>query len=102
MDFLELFLEECKIRIKAGKWTLIPRDKNINSIREMGLTLEDVKDIILDLETKDYYRGPTEDHKYKDEYVWEFLVYEDYTIYIKLKLDNSNGVVCLSFHESEW
>lgn len=69
MDFLELFLKECKERVQLGKWTLIPREKNINSIRKMGLTLEDVKDIILDLEVKDYFRGPSEDHKYKGEYI---------------------------------
>lgn len=95
------FLEECKRRVAEGNLILVPRKKNSDSIREMGLTIIDVEEIIMGLEEKDYYRGPSKDHKFQEDYVYEFIVEDIKRIYIKLKLDNSNNTVCISFHEAE-
>ena len=101
-ESLKIFLQECKESVKQGKLDLIPRDKNMESIIKMGLTIFDIEDIICSLTVKDYYRGPSEDYKYKDEYVWEFLKkYDEFRIYIKLKF-NDDKTVCISFHKAEY
>lgn len=96
------FLDECARRTNEGKLKLIPRDKNMTSIYEMGLSIFNVEEIISELQVDDYYRGPSSDHKFPNDDIWEFIShYETYKIYIKLKLDNDDFVICLSFHETE-
>lgn len=99
---IERFLYECARRTNEGNLKLIPRDKNMASIYEMGLSILNVEEIVSELRVEDYYRGPTSDHKFPIDDVWEFIsFYETYKIYIKLKLDAGDLVVCLSFHEAE-
>ncbi len=99
---IENFLNECAKRTIEGKLKLIPRDKNMTSIYEMGLSIFNVEEIISELQVDDYYRGPSSDHKFPNDDIWEFIShYEMYKIYIKLKLDNGDLAICLSFHEAE-
>lgn len=101
---IKIFLEECSHRVLNGKLKLIPREKNMESIYSMGLSIFNVEEIIANLSVEDYEDGPTPDHKYAEDEVWEFITnFEEYKIYIKLKLDDKDDLaVCISFHEAQY
>ena len=87
-----------------GRFTLIRRKKNIDFIREYGLLENDVIEILLDLSYRDFVGGPEPDHEeglegdvFKFIYPWEGI-----QIYIKLRYDPPNNMVCISFHKAEY
>lgn len=50
------------------KFVLANRDKNRSFMLEYGLLINDIKDILLNLEVEDYYKGPEkEEASYEDE-----------------------------------
>jgi hypothetical protein len=76
------------------------------ALLDIGLTgIGAAWDEVLRLHPKDYFRGPTPDYnkrKYPESYVWEFKkMINGSRVYIKLKIDNKRGCVCLSFHK-DW
>lgn len=99
---IENFLNKCAEKICEKGIKLIRRDKNMNSIHSMGLSILVVEEIICELTIEDYCKGPEEDKDRQGEEVWIFLKkVEEYRIYIKLKLDEDDCVV-ISFHEAEY
>jgi len=103
---IEKFLNKSKSLIKSGAFDFVPRKKNMDSIKEAGLTIKHVKEIILELNYKNYYRGPDNDiGSYRKGVVWEFGYNIDGTdFYIKLKIEQRGDkecLVCLSFHKAE-
>lgn len=106
-DQKSTFLREFKALIIAGKLSFIPRRKNLVSLAYYGLTIPDVKDILLELTTSDYYKGPKQDFdRNRPGDIWEFKRKVDETrFYIKLKIDqngNQKMAKCLAFHEDEY
>lgn len=76
--------------------------KNLDSLSNIGLTVQDVKKELLSLEMRDYKSGPELDYSYSGE-VWIFSrVVGNAEFYIKLKIDVANDgtqiLKCLSFH----
>ncbi len=97
------YLEKVKGLVSSGRWSFIPRKKNIDSLASYGLTLQDAKEEILSLNSSDYKRGPEADYSYSGD-VWIFKRSIGGTdFYIKLKIDTANDgleiVKCLSFHD---
>ena len=95
------FLIEFKESIKDRGLHIIPRAKNNQTIRELGLTMSNIREIIFGLGVKDYSKGPELDRDKPGE-VWVFGKQVDgKEIYIKLKLAIIEGVrtsKCISFH----
>lgn len=88
-----------------GKMIFLERKKNIEFLRKYGLLIEDIKDIILNLTPQDCIEGPENDHNTKYEgQIWKFRnsTYLDVTVYIKIRYNPPEEVVCISFHEDEW
>lgn len=78
--------------------------KNIKFLKEWGLLIDDVKDILLDLQPGDYVKGSEQDHldnKEGDIWIFKNSRYLDVCIYIKLRYNPPEEVVCISFHEDE-
>ena len=103
---IKQYLDKIKECIANGHLTFAPRDKNVKFMMEYGLLEEDIKDIILDLDISNYFRGPTKDHNPNlSGDVWEFkyrLELDEYmTIYIKVRYNPPNDLVCISFHLDE-
>jgi hypothetical protein len=97
-DFLKRFKEGCA----CGKFTFIPRRPNLEAITSLGITLTDVKEIILGLTTDNYCRGPEADEDGSAGEVWVFgTVVDGIEIYIKLKVDN-DFAKCISFHQPDY
>ena len=76
------------------------RGKNRKFILEYGLLIEDIKNIILDLEIEDYYKGPDKDKDGYDGEIWIFTPnYEKTKLYIKIRIEKNKLVICISIHE---
>lgn len=106
IEEIKKFLNVAKNLMKAGAFDFVPRKKNMDSIKEAGLTIKHVKGIIMDLTCKNYYRGPSEDlGSNREGFVWEFgYGIEGTDFYIKLKVEKRREkqcLVCLSFHKAE-
>lgn len=102
------FLKEAIIRVTEKKLDFIPRAQNLDFLREEGLTIIDIEDIICALTKNDYFRGPLLDRDNSKEDVWVFKKnINNKTVYIKLKLrqykdkERIDDVVCLSMHEDK-
>ena len=85
---------------KGNTFIIANRDKNRNFMLEYGLLINDIKNIILDIEIDDYYKGPEKDEAGFDGEVWIFTPnFQDIKLYVKLRLSNNILVVCISIHE---
>ena len=89
----------------------INRKKNMDDIARFGLSMSEVKNILLSLTPSDYVVGPETDYNNSLGEVWTFGVYiECCCLYVKLKIEPmkppSGDVVmvakCLSFHEAQY
>lgn len=102
-SFINTFLREIKKNVSKKGFTLAERTKNIEFMREYGLLIEDVKEAILSLTPKQYAGGPDEDRDGYDGYIYKFKsnFIEDVVIYIKIRYNPPDEVVCISFHEDE-
>ena len=98
------FLKTAKSLISSGYYDFVPRTKNIRSIAQLGFTISDVKDTLMDLVPSDYYSGPDTDRD-REGMVWVFKKNIDgLKIYIKLKIRQGGSrtdLVCISFHVDE-
>ena len=84
----------------GDKFILVNRDKNRNFMLEYGLLTNDIKDIILNLEVDDYYKGPEEDDAGFEGEIWVFTpTFQNIKLYIKIRLANNTVVICISIHE---
>jgi hypothetical protein len=106
IEEIKKFLNNAKELMKAGAFDFVPRKKNMDSIKEAGLTIKHVKEIIMDLTYKNYYRGPSVDvGANREGFIWEFgYDIEGTDFYIKLKIEQRGEkecLVCLSFHKAE-
>lgn len=103
---ISAYLAQVKNLLSRGKYDFVPRRKNMQALAQHGLTITDVKDEILGLVVKDYYKGPKQDYDTnRAGDIWEFKKDVDGdTFYIKIKIVQENGedvLKCLSFHEDE-
>ncbi|HHY32077.1 MAG TPA: type II toxin-antitoxin system MqsR family toxin [Firmicutes bacterium] len=103
---IDEFLERVRDAILIQrKFDFIPRRENLDGLSELGITISAAKQEILALTYQDYYRGPSPDQSrehVRGGAIWEFIRDMDgRPVYIKLKLDNCRGCVCMSFHEAD-
>jgi hypothetical protein len=85
------------------RWVLSTiRQKNIDTISELGLSLQDVENEILSLSVDDFCEGPLKDRLVPGD-LWVFgKTIQGKEIYIKLKLSGGDHcVTVLSFHTAE-
>lgn len=103
------YLEKIKQHIIIRGFEFIgSRDKNARFMREHGFNIDDIKDILLDLNKEHYIGGPEQDHNeilegdvWKFKYNLELDKDLNILIYIKIRYNPPNELVCISFHEDE-
>ena len=84
----------------GDKFVLANREKNRNFMLEYGLLTSDIKNIILNLEVNDYYKGPEQDDAGFEGEIWIFApTFQNIKLYIKIRLANNTVVICISIHE---
>lgn len=102
---ISAFLFQFKFFAQAAPgFSPIDRQKNIDSITDMGITVPQFKSIILKLTPKNYVSGPEKDVKYPEHDIWRFgYDFGGEELYIKLSGNFSHGVAkCISFHKAEF
>ena len=99
------FLKNAKSLISNGDVFIAKRTTNLQDIVEIGLSMDGVKQELLDLSVEDYSKGPEPDRDFPGE-VWvfgkEILGHE---VYIKIKIDQRakhKKVTCISFHIAKY
>lgn len=73
------------------------------AIAELGITIAQAKEVLMELTVEDFYRGPIEDTDNEREQYWEFgkeISGKDFFIRLKI-LSNLNLALCHSFHPCE-
>lgn len=102
-QFLNSFLKDIKKKVAKRQYILADREKNNNFLRDRGLNLEHVREAILRLSDKDKPIGPEEDRDGYPGYVYKFKseYLMDEVIYIKIRYNPPDEVVCISFHDNE-
>lgn len=102
---VEKFLSDMRAGISAGKATIIPRNKNLDTLAKLGLLPKDVYQEAQNLTFADYICGPEIDYDFPNtDKLWVFKTMIDSAcIYIKVKVEyQDNGKVrFLSFHFDE-
>lgn len=85
----------------GDRFIITRRSKNIEFMRNYGLNIEDIKNIVRMLTVQDYFAGPEEDRDSKYEgWIFKFApVFENIKLYIKIRIESNEKSVCLSFHE---
>ena len=100
---VDALLLEIKTRIcKNGILFMNQRIKNAQTLADLGILEATQREIIENLNARDYYGGPEPDEKYPWKVVAVFgAAYEGVELYIKFSIgETDTPVVCLSFHES--
>ena len=99
---VKLFLFQFK-EFAQKNFSFAERDKSLDTIARLGITIKQAKDEILGLTYQDYYRGPIPDKDRKGEDFWEFgkTIFGEQVL-IKLKAKPKHGVaICFAFHIAE-
>jgi hypothetical protein len=102
-EFIRTVLKDIKKNVAMNGCRPVPRDKNINFMREHFLDDNDLKEIMLDLSPKQCIGGPEPDKRGDDGFVLKFKssYLDDKLIYIKVRYNPPDEVSIISFHEDE-
>jgi hypothetical protein len=96
-------LHKIKVQIqKEGILFINQRQKNAQTLADLGILEDTQREIIDNLKAQDYFGGPDPDEKYPWKVVAVFGTdYEGVGLYIKFSIGaTGTPVVCLSFHEA--
>ncbi|MBE5821953.1 MAG: hypothetical protein E7311_05135 [Clostridiales bacterium] len=87
--------------INGNKFIIVRTDKNIEFMREYGLTNKDVKNIIREMSVDDCFAGPEFDRNpIYNGWIFKFSpMFENVKLYIKIRIENIGKAVCISVHE---
>lgn len=101
MDTRALFLHHAKEFVNKNGFTLIPREQTMAFMAESGMTMDDLKLLILSLEPRVMIDGPEPDRdpRYSEKWtVAEFAPgYNGRTLYLKLSIRmDAERCKCLS------
>lgn len=79
------------------------REKNMNTLAELGITAKFRDDIVKQISTEDFYKGPEPNVQNNLGEMWAFgKTINGKEVYIKITLGlTNNSAVCMSFHIAE-
>lgn len=99
---VEAFLSDARAAIEDGEYIFDKSQKNIETLKRLGKTLEEALDEICNLDIGDIFSGPeVHDRNPNLDKVWMFKKNVFYqTIYIKLQVlyQHDKRLVVMSFH----
>ena len=101
MNQRALFLHQVKLSVEKHGFILVPREQSMSFMAERGMTMDDLRRVILSLEPKDMFDGPEQDRdpRFRDKWtVAEFSsAYGSETLYLKLSVrTDAERCKCLS------
>lgn len=109
MDALVDILNQCQSYIKDNRFTILNyRAKNKKLLQSYGLSMEDIKGILLALKAKDFEPQVEQEKDTARNEFGQIIVAKNYQtdivdvpLYIKIKLPSSGlQVVVISFHQN--
>lgn len=98
-----LYLDRIKELVNDDSFYIVRRNKNMKTLLEYNLSINDVKNILLSLEIGNYYSGPNIDDDYLNMQgdIWIFIR-KGFYIKFKIIADRENTALkILSFHKEE-
>ena len=101
---VEKFLEDFSLKVRIfGIRFRDDRNKNQNSLLELGITPYKRMDLIMSLNRYDYSEGPILDALTSQGEMWVFgKDFRGNEIYIKISMGKPNShTICISFHKAE-
>ncbi len=102
---LPTILAQVRSALDADKYQFIPRRKNMHTLAQLGLTVQDAKNEIYTLTPAHYHSGPMIDRdRPTSDHLWVFKKrVEGEILYIKFKIlyQEDGSVKVLSFHIDE-
>jgi hypothetical protein len=102
---VELFLNDFKLKMQFMDIVFLNnRAKNVQTLAVLEIPVKKQKQIIEELEVKDYSEGPIEDTNFVGSPLWVFgKNVKGYELYIKISMGMPNrNTLCISFHISEF
>ena len=97
---VEIFLKEIGKRIADKQYDFTYKD--MKELTRLGISITEAVQIVKELSIENYYRGPTCDHRYADQEIYEFgKIIDGIEIYIKLTVRRKNDLFIMSFHEAK-
>ena len=104
-DDVENFLNDFKFKLDFfGIFFRDDRSKNALTLSELGITSNDRKTILKDLQVEEYSEGPIIEALYGNADMWIFgKIVKGREIYIKISMGTPNNkTICISFHMAEF
>jgi hypothetical protein len=102
---VELFLNDFKIKMQFMDIVFLnDRGKNAKTLAILEIPITKQKQIVEELEVKDYSEGPIEDTNFVGSPLWVFgKIVKGHELYIKISMGMPNrSTLCISFHISEF
>ena len=102
---VELFLNDFKIKMQFMDIIFLnDRAKNAKTLAILDIAIIKQKQIVEELDVKDYSEGPIEDTNFVGSPLWVFgKIVKGYELYIKISMGMPNrSTLCISFHISEF
>lgn len=90
MDQRALFLHQAKMFVEKHGFTLVSREQNLSFMAEHGMTMDDLRRVILSLEPRDMFDGSEPDRDPQRAEKWTVAEFssehEGETLYLKLSV----------------
>jgi hypothetical protein len=102
---VELFLNDFKTKMQFMDIIFMNnRAKNAQTLAILEMPITKQKQIVEELEVKDYSEGPIEDTNFVGSPLWVFgKIVKRHELYIKISMGMPNrSTLCISFHISEF
>lgn len=98
---VEKFLKEFFPKVKVFGLIFLNRDKNIETLRILGMSTTTRKEIIDGIKAEDYIETIRDLASFGDMYVFG-KDYDGHDLYIKISISSKNkSAICVSFHLAE-
>ncbi len=99
---VKTIIEKTRKSIENASYDMVPTFKNQNSRWKHGLTIYDLEDFLLNLDSSDLVKGPVADRDYPNEelFVFKKEIIPGVVFYVKLK-EKNNQIKIISCHEDE-
>ena len=102
---VELFLNDFKVKMQFMDIVFLnDRGKNVKTLAILEIPVTKQKQIVEELDVKDYLEGPIEDTNFVGSSLWVFgKIVKGHELYIKISMGMPNrSTLCISFHISEF
>ena len=86
---IQEFLKTFRGYLRNHRFTMWPRKENQQTLTELGISIEEFKEILCKLNLNDYHNGPYQDQQYSYLECWVFKkTIKGEVFYLRLQVDD--------------